>query len=185
MLRRSCPDRASEGERGHQVLPLLQPAPVSRWLHKPRLHGIRAGGSQKPQGYRRSGLRRAPGRPRSQSRTLRRTKSALPVTPQCDTSHTRLPPCAKLTTEAMGGHFRAFAQLFRTVRCRTDECSGAYWYMQFFFYTMSETRMGRYKFFSWTLHYGPHHHLQHAVGIALKDWGQDQNTFSIQPVSAG
>jgi len=29
---------------------------------------------------------------------------------------------------------------------------GATWYMQFFFYTMGETQMGRYKFSSWTLH---------------------------------
>ena len=30
--------------------------------------------------------------------------------------------------------------------------AGATWYMQFFFYTMGETQMGRYKFSSWTLH---------------------------------
>src|SRR5438552_13537658 len=30
--------------------------------------------------------------------------------------------------------------------------AGTTWYMQFFFYTMGETQMGRYKFSSWTLH---------------------------------
>src|SRR5262249_57794183 len=30
--------------------------------------------------------------------------------------------------------------------------AGTTWYMQFFFYTMAETQMGRYKFSSWTLH---------------------------------
>ena len=30
--------------------------------------------------------------------------------------------------------------------------AGVTWYFQFFFYTMGETQMGRYKFSSWTLH---------------------------------
>jgi L-rhamnose-H+ transport protein len=30
--------------------------------------------------------------------------------------------------------------------------AGTTWYMQFFFYTMGETQMGRYSFASWTLH---------------------------------
>ena len=30
--------------------------------------------------------------------------------------------------------------------------AGVTWYMQFFFYTMGETKMGAYKFSSWTLH---------------------------------
>jgi L-rhamnose-H+ transport protein len=30
--------------------------------------------------------------------------------------------------------------------------AGATWYMQFFFYTMGETQMGRFSFASWTLH---------------------------------
>src|SRR6266480_3864144 len=30
--------------------------------------------------------------------------------------------------------------------------AGTTWYFQFFFYTMGETQMGRYKFSSWTLH---------------------------------
>ena len=30
--------------------------------------------------------------------------------------------------------------------------AGATWYMQFFFYTMGETQMGRFRFSSWTLH---------------------------------
>jgi L-rhamnose-H+ transport protein len=29
--------------------------------------------------------------------------------------------------------------------------AGTTWYMQFFFYTMGETKMGRFKFSSWTL----------------------------------
>ena len=30
--------------------------------------------------------------------------------------------------------------------------AGTTWYMQFFFYTMGETKMGRFKFSSWKLH---------------------------------
>jgi L-rhamnose-H+ transport protein len=30
--------------------------------------------------------------------------------------------------------------------------AGTTWYMQFFFYTMGETQMGRFRFSSWTLH---------------------------------
>ena len=30
--------------------------------------------------------------------------------------------------------------------------AGTTWYFQFFFYSMGETQMGRYKFSSWTLH---------------------------------
>ena len=30
--------------------------------------------------------------------------------------------------------------------------AGVTWYLQFFFYTMGETKMGRYGFASWTLH---------------------------------
>jgi len=30
--------------------------------------------------------------------------------------------------------------------------AGAIWYLQFFFYTMGETQMGRFGFASWTLH---------------------------------
>jgi L-rhamnose-H+ transport protein len=30
--------------------------------------------------------------------------------------------------------------------------AGTIWYLQFFFYTMGETQMGRFGFASWTLH---------------------------------
>ena len=30
--------------------------------------------------------------------------------------------------------------------------AGTTWYFQFFFYSMGETQMGKYKFSSWTLH---------------------------------
>lgn len=48
--------------------------------------------------------------------------------------------------------------------------AGATWYMQFFFYTMGETQMGRYKFSSWTLHMASIIIFSTLWGIALKEW---------------
>jgi len=47
---------------------------------------------------------------------------------------------------------------------------GATWYMQFFFYTMGETQMGRYKFSSWTLHMASIIIFSTLWGVALKEW---------------
>jgi L-rhamnose-H+ transport protein len=48
--------------------------------------------------------------------------------------------------------------------------AGATWYMQFFFYTMGETQMGRYGFSSWTLHMASIMIFSTVWGIALKEW---------------
>src|ERR1700691_3917840 len=48
--------------------------------------------------------------------------------------------------------------------------AGAAWYMQFFFYTMGETQMGRYKFSSWTLHMASIIIFSTLWGIALNEW---------------
>jgi len=48
--------------------------------------------------------------------------------------------------------------------------AGATWYMQFFFYTMGETQMGRYKFSSWTLHMASIIIFSTLWGIGLKEW---------------
>jgi len=48
--------------------------------------------------------------------------------------------------------------------------AGAIWYMQFFFYTMGETQMGRYRFSSWTLHMASIMIFGTLWGIALKEW---------------
>jgi L-rhamnose-H+ transport protein len=48
--------------------------------------------------------------------------------------------------------------------------AGVTWYMQFFFYTMGETQMGRYKFSSWTLHMASIMIFSTLWGIALKEW---------------
>ena len=48
--------------------------------------------------------------------------------------------------------------------------AGATWYMQFFFYAMGDTQMGRYKFSSWTLHMASTIIFSTLLCIALKEW---------------
>ena len=48
--------------------------------------------------------------------------------------------------------------------------AGTTWYTQFFFYTMGETQMCRYKFSSWTLHMASIMIFSTLWGIALKEW---------------
>ena len=48
--------------------------------------------------------------------------------------------------------------------------AGVTWYLQFFFYTMGETQMGKYKFSSWTLHMASIILFSSLWGIALKEW---------------
>lgn len=58
--------------------------------------------------------------------------------------------------------------------------AGTIWYMQFFFYTMGETQMGRYKFSSWTLHMASIIIFGTLWGIALKEWrGVSRRTKSL------
>jgi L-rhamnose-H+ transport protein len=48
--------------------------------------------------------------------------------------------------------------------------AGTTWYFQFFFYSMGETRMGKYKFSSWTLHMASVIIFSSPWGIGLKEW---------------
>jgi L-rhamnose-H+ transport protein len=48
--------------------------------------------------------------------------------------------------------------------------AGTTWYFQFFFYSMGETQMGRYKFSSWTLHMASIIIFSTLWGIALREW---------------
>src|SRR6266851_4034492 len=48
--------------------------------------------------------------------------------------------------------------------------AGATWYFQFFFYSMGETQMGKYKFSSWTLHMASIIIFSSLWGIGLKEW---------------
>ncbi len=48
--------------------------------------------------------------------------------------------------------------------------AGVTWYMQFFFYSMGETKMGAYKFSSWTLHMASIVIFSTLWGLGLKEW---------------
>ena len=48
--------------------------------------------------------------------------------------------------------------------------AGTVWYMQFFFYSMGQTRMGAYEFSSWTLHMASIIIFSSLWGIALREW---------------
>jgi len=48
--------------------------------------------------------------------------------------------------------------------------AGTTWYFQFFFYTMGDTQMGRFKSSSWTLHMASIIIFSTLWGIALKEW---------------
>jgi L-rhamnose-H+ transport protein len=48
--------------------------------------------------------------------------------------------------------------------------AGVIWYLQFFFYSMGSTRMGRYDFSSWTLHMASIIIFSTLWGISLKEW---------------
>jgi L-rhamnose-H+ transport protein len=62
--------------------------------------------------------------------------------------------------------------------------AGTTWYFQFFFYTMGETQMGRYKFSSWTLHMASIIIFSTLWGVALKEWnGTSRRTKSMVALS--
>jgi len=48
--------------------------------------------------------------------------------------------------------------------------AGVTWYMQFFFYSMGQTKMGKYDFSSWTLHMASIIIFSTLWGIALHEW---------------
>jgi L-rhamnose-H+ transport protein len=48
--------------------------------------------------------------------------------------------------------------------------AGTTWYFQFFFYTMGESQMGRYKFSSWTLHMASIIIFSSLWGIGFREW---------------
>lgn len=48
--------------------------------------------------------------------------------------------------------------------------AGVIWYFQFFFYSMGQTKMGKYDFSSWTLHMASIIIFATLWGVALKEW---------------
>jgi L-rhamnose-H+ transport protein len=48
--------------------------------------------------------------------------------------------------------------------------AGIIWYFQFFFYSMGQTKMGKYEFSSWTLHMASIILFSTLWGIMLREW---------------
>ena len=48
--------------------------------------------------------------------------------------------------------------------------TGLMWYFQFFFYSMGQTKMGKYDFSSWTLHMASIIIFSTIWGVLLKEW---------------
>jgi L-rhamnose-H+ transport protein len=57
-----------------------------------------------------------------------------------------------------------------TVNYLLCAAAGITWYLQFFFYTMGESQMGKYKFSSWTLHMASIIIFSTLWGLALHEW---------------
>ena len=57
-----------------------------------------------------------------------------------------------------------------TVNYAFAALAGVMWYFQFFFYSMGQTKMGKYDFSSWTLHMASIIIFSTIWGIALKEW---------------
>ena len=56
--------------------------------------------------------------------------------------------------------------------------AGVLWYLQFFFYGMGSTQMGKYDFASWTLHMAFIIVTSNVIGLLTKEWkGSDKKTI--------
>jgi L-rhamnose-H+ transport protein len=58
--------------------------------------------------------------------------------------------------------------------------AGVTWYLQFFFYGMGSSKMGKYDFSSWTFHMAFIIIVRNAWGIYFKEWkGSEKNTMRV------
>ena len=62
--------------------------------------------------------------------------------------------------------------------------AGVIWYFQFFFYSMGQTKMGKYDFSSWTLHMASIIIFATLWGLALREWRGTSNRTKLL-VTAG
>ncbi len=58
--------------------------------------------------------------------------------------------------------------------------AGVTWYLQFFFYSMGETQMGRFGFSSWTLHMASIIIFSSIWGLALHEWRGSSSKARVQ-----
>ena len=71
-------------------------------------------------------------------------------------------PCEENSVEASTKRM-AFNYLLSVV-------AGVTWYLQFFFYSMGQTKMGEFEFSSWTLHMASIILFSTIWGLVLKEW---------------
>ena len=57
--------------------------------------------------------------------------------------------------------------------------AGILWYLQFFFYSIGQTKMGKYEFSSWTLHMASIIIFSTLWGIVLKEWKGTSNRTKV------
>jgi L-rhamnose-H+ transport protein len=58
--------------------------------------------------------------------------------------------------------------------------AGVTWYLQFFFYSMGQTKMGAYEFSSWTIHMASIIIFSTLWGVALREWkGTSRKTHAL------
>jgi L-rhamnose-H+ transport protein len=72
-----------------------------------------------------------------------------------------------------GFDFHATPRLTRSVMLLNyafAALAGIIWYFQFFFYSMGQTKMGKYDFSSWTLHMASIMIFATIIGILLREW---------------
>ena len=57
--------------------------------------------------------------------------------------------------------------------------AGILWYLQFFFYSMGQTKMGKYDFSSWTLHMASIIIFSTLWGISFREWNGTRRTTKV------
>jgi L-rhamnose-H+ transport protein len=57
--------------------------------------------------------------------------------------------------------------------------AGVIWYFQFFFYSMGQTKMGKYDFSSWTLHMASIIIFATLWGLVLREWRGTSRTTKL------
>jgi L-rhamnose-H+ transport protein len=79
-------------------------------------------------------------------------------------------PSAGVLTRAATETLRETVRVPRLRNYLLCALAGVTWYMQFFFYTMGETKMGAYTFSSWTLHMASIVIFSTLWGVGLHEW---------------
>jgi L-rhamnose-H+ transport protein len=79
-------------------------------------------------------------------------------------------PTTSVLTHAPAASIRATVRVPLISNYLLCALAGVTWYMQFFFYSMGETKMGRYTFSSWSLHMASIVIFSTLWGVGLKEW---------------